>query len=282
MIAFIGTGLLGSGFARAALRRGESVHVYNRTLDKAAPLVKDGAKVFPLLADAVRGVTHVHLVLADDASVDAVLKDLLPALAKDTIIVDHTTTSIAGAKTRTVHLQALGIFYQHAPVFMSPANALAASGVMLVSGDEARYNILEAHLRPMTGKLVYFGSDTGRAAAMKLSGNLMLMAITAGIADAAAFLKSADISRTELTKLFAEFNPGMSLQPRTERMLAGDFQHPSWELQMARKDARLILTEKSDNESLLKFIPHIAAQMDVWLERGHAHADWTIIGKEGF
>jgi len=281
MIAFVGTGLLGSGFVRAALKRGESVHVYNRTLDKAAPLAKDGAKVFPLLGDAVRAATHVHLVLADDASVEAVLKDLLPALEKNTILVDHTTTSIAGAKTRTANLQTLGVVYQHAPVFMSPANALAATGVMLVSGDAARYNLLEAHLKRMTGKLVYFGNDAGRAAAMKLSGNLMLMAITAGIADAAAFLKSEDIPRSELAKLFADFNPGMSVEPRTQRMLTGEFQSPSWELQMARKDARLLLTENAANATLLKFVPHIAAQMDVWLERGHAHDDWTIIGKEG-
>ncbi|HNE20153.1 MAG TPA: NAD(P)-binding domain-containing protein, partial [Turneriella sp.] len=98
MLAFLGTGLLGSGFVRAALKRGERVAVYNRTLEKAAALGKEGAQVFPLAADAVKNALAVHLVLSDDAAVEAVLKDILPALPKETPLFDHTTTSIEGAR----------------------------------------------------------------------------------------------------------------------------------------------------------------------------------------
>lgn len=84
MVAFLGAGLLGSGFVRAALRRGEQVNVWNRTLDKAAALGKDGAKVLPAVADAVRGAGRVHLVLSDDDAVESVIKQILPELKKDT------------------------------------------------------------------------------------------------------------------------------------------------------------------------------------------------------
>ena len=45
-IAFFGTGLLGSGFVRALLRRGETVHVWNRSPEKAKALEEHGARVF--------------------------------------------------------------------------------------------------------------------------------------------------------------------------------------------------------------------------------------------
>lgn len=280
MIAFLGTGLLGSGFVRAALRRGEKVNVWNRTTDRAAPLGREGAAVFPSISDAVKDAERVHLVLSDDAAVEAVIKEILPVLAKDAAIIDHTSTSVKGAAARTQNLAALGVLYQHCPVFMSPQNALESSGMMLISGEEARYSRLKSALAPMTGKLVYFGPDAGRAAALKLAGNLMLMAITTGLADAAAFLKALDVPRAELNTLFESFNPGASVQPRAKRMLAGSYDSPSWELNMARKDARLILSEAADASPALAMVPHYAAFMDKFIAQGVGQSDWTVIGKD--
>lgn len=280
MVTFIGTGLLGSGFARAALKKGRETGVWNRTLDKAAALGKDGAKVFPALADAVKGATFVHLVLSDDDVVESVLREILPVLPEGVPIIDHTTTSVAGAKKRTAGLGEVGVFYQHAPVFMAPLNALESTGVMLLSGDKTRHEKLSSHLTPMTGKLVYLGSDAGRAAAMKLAGNLMLMAITTGLADAAAFLKAVDVPPQELENLFEHFNPGASVQPRTKRMLSGKYENPSWELRMARKDARLILAEAAGHEPALASVPNYAAIMDRFIEQGFADHDWTVVGRE--
>jgi 3-hydroxyisobutyrate dehydrogenase len=280
MIAFLGTGLLGSGFVRAALKRGEVVHVWNRTLDKAAALGKDGAKVFPQVADAVKGAERVHLVLSDDEAVESVIKQILPDLGKETIIVDHTTTSVAGTQQRVKNLAGIGVQYQHAPVFMAPLNALESTGVMLISGNKNQYEKISPFLTPMTGKLVYLGEDAGRGAALKLAGNLMLMAITTGLADAAAFLKAVDVPRQELENLFELFNPGASVQPRAKRMLSGKYENPSWELRMARKDARLILSEAEKHGAHLNMVPDYAALMDRWISKGFGEHDWTVIGKD--
>ena len=55
--------------------------------------------------------------------------------------------------------QERGFFYQHAPVFMGPANALEGSGFMLVSGDEELIKRLEPELSKMTGKLLPMNSN---------------------------------------------------------------------------------------------------------------------------
>jgi 3-hydroxyisobutyrate dehydrogenase len=171
MIAFLGMGLLGSNFVRAMLKRGETVQVWNRTFSKAQELEKAGAKAFAQVQDAVKGATEIHLTLKDDASVDEVLKAAEAGLTPGAIIIDHTTTSKEGAIKRTEAWKAKGFTYQHAPVFMGPVNALESTGFILLSGDEAVVNALAPGLAKMTGKLLYFGAETGKAASMKLAGN---------------------------------------------------------------------------------------------------------------
>jgi 3-hydroxyisobutyrate dehydrogenase len=280
MIAFLGMGLLGSSFVRACLKRGDSVNIWNRTLEKAANLASVGASVFPAAADAVKGADRVHLVLSDDAAVENVLKQILPSLKANAFIIDHTTTSVAGAKTRTTNLAAIGVRYQHAPVFMSPQNALDGKRVMLLSKAQEHHTDLDPVLTPMTGKLLYLGPDAGRAAALKLGGNLMLMAITTGLADMAAFFESVDVPRAEMEHLFEHFNPGASVQPRAKRMLSGEYDHPSWELQMARKDARLILEEAVKSGTNLPAVSLYAQVMDQFIAQGLGQKDWTVIGKD--
>jgi 3-hydroxyisobutyrate dehydrogenase len=279
VIAFLGTGLLGSGFVRALRRRGEDVNVWNRTAAKARALEADGAKAFEDPAAAARGASRIHLALSDDTAVDEVLEGARAGFAKDLIIVDHTTTSPTGTKARALLWADRGVAFQHAPVFMGPQNALESSGIMLASGDRARFDALSPELSKMTGKLVYMGPEPERASSFKLLGNLFLMFMTTGLADMLALAKADGISPTEATSIFDIFNPGMTVGARAKRMTSGDFS-PSWELKMARKDARLMIEEAHRHGVELAVVPAIAKEMDRWIERGHGHDDWTVIAKD--
>ena len=132
-IAFLGTGLLGSAFVEAAVQRGDQVTVWNRTADKARALEAIGARAAATPADAVRGAERVHLVLKDDAVVDAVIAQLRPGLGADAVIVDHTTTQPALTAERSRRLNAAGVRYLHCPVFIGPAAARKAQGTIQAS-----------------------------------------------------------------------------------------------------------------------------------------------------
>src|SRR4051812_21737737 len=94
-IAYLGTGLLGSAFVEAAVARGDTISVWNRTADKARALEPLGVRVATSPADAVRGAQRVHLVLKDDAVVDEIVDALALGLDPAAIIMDHTTTQPA-------------------------------------------------------------------------------------------------------------------------------------------------------------------------------------------
>jgi 3-hydroxyisobutyrate dehydrogenase len=280
MIAFFGMGLLGSNFVRGLRRHGEDVHVWNRTAAKATALEAEGARAFADPADAARGAERVHLVVTDDAAVDDVLERAASALVPGSVVVDHTTTLSSTVRARVERWAARGVQVQHAPVFMGPQNALEGTGIMLVSGDAARVERLRPALEKMTGKLVYLGPDVERAAAIKLLGNLFLMFMTAGVAEVLTLAKALDVKPEDATALFDVFNPGAMLPGRAKRMASGAFAPPSWELAMARKDARLMLEEGERHGVPLPMLPAIAATMDRFLARGHAHDDWTVIAKD--
>ncbi|HEU4405453.1 MAG TPA: NAD(P)-dependent oxidoreductase [Polyangiaceae bacterium] len=280
MIAFYGMGLLGSNFVRALLARGERVQVWNRSPERARALEVEGARAFEDPADAARGAERVHLTLSDDAAVDAVLERAAGGFGPGALVVDHTTTSAEGAAARHERWRARGVEFLHAPVFMGPQNAREGTGIMLASGDEGRFERAKPALMPMTGKLVYLGPDPGRAAAFKLFGNLFLMAMSAGVADVLALAKAHGVSAAEAASLFDHFNPASMLPARARRMVEGEFANASWELAMARKDARLMLEAAERGGAALMTTPAIARRMDEFIERGHAHDDWLVISKD--
>ncbi len=239
MKAFLGTGLLGAGFVRAMISKGEQVQVWNRTASKAKELEEYGAKAFDNIADAVKNADVIHLALKDDATVDEALAKAEAGLKPGAIIVDHTTTSVEGATQRTEKWKSKGFYFQHAPVFMGPQNALFSTGYMLVSGDQELIKKIESQLSAMTGKLVNFGEEVGKAAAMKLTGNLFLVGFNGALADTLLFSNALGISSGELSQLFVEWNPAASLPSRLKRMAGNNFSNPSWRLEMARKDTGL-------------------------------------------
>lgn len=280
MKAFLGTGLLGSNFVKAMLRRGDQVQVWNRTASKAQALETAGAKAFENMIDAVKGADVIHLTLKDDATVDQVLEAASAGFSPGVTIIDHTTTSAEGAVERTATWKTKGFTYLHAPVFMGPPNALEASGNMLVSGDQEVIARVEAELSKMTGKLINFGPEEGKAAGIKLIGNLFLISMTAGLSDALALAKALDIDSAAISALFGTWNPGAGAPARLDKLRAGDFSKPSWELDMARKDVGLMMSAAKASGVKLTVLPAVAAEMDNWIAKGHGSDDWSIIAKD--
>ena len=276
-VAFLGTGLLGSAMAEGMLRRGDSVTVWNRTESKARALEQFGASVAATPAAAVAGVDRVHMTFSDDTVVDRVMAEFLPALPKPAVVIDHTTTSPAGAVERYRSLQRDGVRFLHAPVFMSPQFARESAGLIRCSGPTALFDELRSVLQLMTGEAWYLGDDPRRAAAYKLFGNSMIFVITAGINDIFAMAKGLDIAATDALQVFSKFQAGGVIKGRGEKMARGDFS-ASFELTMARKDMRLMI-EAIDGQPAI-VLPVIAKVMDAAIAAGHGRQDLGVIAAE--
>jgi 3-hydroxyisobutyrate dehydrogenase len=276
-VAFLGTGLLGSGMVEGMLRRGDSVTVWNRTEAKARALEAGGAKVASTPGDAVAGAERVHMTLPDDAVVDEMLSAVVPRLRQDALVADHSTTSPRGTGARVTKLRDAGVKFVHAPVFMSPQMAREAVGIMLVSGPQPVFEAVRGGLEKMTGEVWYLGEQGDVAASYKIFGNSMLFVIAAGVADVFAMAKGLGIAPTDALAIFSKFQPGGLIKSRGEKMARGDFS-ASFELTMARKDMRLMIEAAGAQPMVV--LPAIAHAMDRAIAQGHGREDLGSIAAE--
>ena len=271
-VAVLGMGLLGRGFAENLVAKGHAVRVWNRTAAKAQGL---GATVAATPAEAVTGAERVHLILSEDDAVDAVIAALRPGLAPGVVIVDHSTNAPAKVAARVARLDGEGVQYLHAPVFMAPANAKSATGLMLVGGDPARVAAVRAALDAMTGKVLEVGPAPDHAAKLKLTGNGAIISLACMMGDLLRMGAGCGLSPADTLGLFEHFaptGPGMA-----KRVLAAGQGPASFELTMARKDVRLMIEAAGDRS--LTVLPAIAAAMDAAIAAGHGSEDFAVVAK---
>lgn len=276
-IAFLGTGLLGAAFAEAACKRGDQVTAWNRTPAKAAALAAFGATVAASPAEAVRGAERVHLVLQDDASVVDVITALRPGLDADAIIIDHTTTRPDLTAARAAALEAEGVHYLHCPVFIGPAAAREAQGIIMVSGPTVLYERARPALERQAQRVEYCGERPDLAAVYKLVGNGFLLGIAGLVSDVFSVAAGANVAPPDALKLLEFFNPANVIAGRGKKMAAGDFS-ASFELTMARKDVRLMLETAGDLP--LAILPGMAARMDQLIADGHGAEDMGVMAAD--
>jgi 3-hydroxyisobutyrate dehydrogenase len=269
-VAFLGTGLLGSGMVESMLRRGLSVTVWNRTASKAQALAAAGAVVAATPEEAVASADEIHMIVSDDAAVDELLERIAAHIGPSAIVIDHTTTSPVGTQARLERAAGRGLRLLHAPVFMGPAIARESKGLMMVSGPAAVFESVQPSLAAMAADLWYLGERQDLAAALKIFGNSMLFTMTAGIADILAMARNLGVSANDAIGVFSRFNAGAAISARAQKIANGDFS-ASFELTMARKDMRLML-EAAGAERLVA-LPAIATRMDEAIAAGHGQDD---------
>ncbi|MCC6432075.1 MAG: NAD(P)-dependent oxidoreductase [Gemmatimonadaceae bacterium] len=274
-IAFLGTGLLGSGFVEAAAARGDTVTVWNRTTEKARALEAFGVRVADTPADAVRGVERVHLVLKDDTVVEEVIAALRPGLSPHAIIIDHTTTQPKLTAERATRLNAEGVRYLHCPVFIGPAAARLGQGSILACGPAALFEEVRPALEQMAVKVKYFGERPDLAAAYKLFGNAFIIGVTGLVADVFAIAAGSGVTPLESLDVLDVLNPFTTISGRGRKMAEGNFA-PSFELTMARKDVRLMM--ETAGEIPTGALAGMAARMDALIAEGYGDEDLAVMG----
>jgi 3-hydroxyisobutyrate dehydrogenase len=276
-VAVLGTGLLGSAFAEGLLSRGGSeVVVWNRTRAKAEPLAALGARVVDSAADAVIGVDLIHLVLLDDDVVDAAIAEIRGSLAAGAVIVDHSTTRPDRTAARAAALDAAGMDYLHAPVMMGPGAAREAKGMMLVAGPTERFARVRGALSAMTGELWHVGERPDLAACYKLFGNAAILSIVGVVADIMHLADATGVMRTGALEMLSKVNLGGSMAFRGRMMVDGNFE-PSFTLDVARKDLRLMLEAAGSEPTPM--LRALAARMDEAIAAGQAAQDLAVIGQ---
>ena len=99
-VGFLGLGQMGAGIAANILKAGHDLVVWNRSPEKAEPLVRNGAVMARTPREAANGREIVLTMLADDGALEAVLSGddgLIAGLAANAMHASVSTIAVATA-----------------------------------------------------------------------------------------------------------------------------------------------------------------------------------------
>lgn len=184
---------MGLGMSRNLHKHGLLSAVWNRTTEKATAIAREtGCKAVAKPADLVELCDVIVTCVSADADVLAVIDDLLPAIKRDTIVIDCSTISADTARTAAHRLRAAGAYFLDAPVSGGTEGARDGTLAVMVGGDEKAFERAQPVLRAMGKAVTHFGAS-GSGQAAKATNQIMCAGVIQAVAEAMAFAKSEDL-----------------------------------------------------------------------------------------
>lgn len=241
-IAFIGLGIMGSPMAVHLADAGHSVTGYNRTPDKAQPLVDAGGRAAESIADAVKDADVVCVMVPDSPDVEAVLAGeggVFDNAAPGALVIDFSSIRPDVTAALAEQAEAKGFRLLDAPVSGGEAGARNAALSIMVGGSaddfEAARDVFD-----VVGKTVVHVGPSGAGQTVKAANQLIVAANIQALAEAVVFLEAYGVdTKAALEVLGGGLAGSAVLNQKKENMLTRSFQ-PGFRIELHHKDLGIV------------------------------------------
>jgi len=236
-VGIIGLGLMGSALTERLLSGGYDVWVYNRTREKADPLLKIGAHWSDNpLAICDRIVISLY---ATDA-VQEVLTNWRDTLRPGQILIDTTTGDPDQTEQLGSRLAERGVRYLDAPISGSSEQTRAGNVTTIVGGQRDAFEACRDLFDRWSERTIFAG-PCGSGSKMKLVSNLVLGLNRAALAEGLVFAENTGLDpEAALEVLVGSMAYSRIMDTKGRKMLEGDFRTEA-RLAQHLKDLRLIV-----------------------------------------
>ena len=202
-LGYVGLGVMGSSVTRRLLDAGHTVHVWNRTREKAEPLLAAGAQ----WADSPREVAEraeiVFTMVTNTAAVRAVFEGgdgILAGLTPGKIYIDMSTASPANSRALAEQVEAAGAQMLDSPVSGTSITVDQGKASLMVGGSDEAF----ARAKPMLeaiGPRVFHMGGNGSAVTMKIAINLSLAVQMLAFSEGLLLAEKSGISREDAVEV---------------------------------------------------------------------------------
>jgi 3-hydroxyisobutyrate dehydrogenase-like beta-hydroxyacid dehydrogenase len=196
-LGFVGLGAMGQLIVPRLIAAGHRVTGWNRSRDKAEPLIAAGM----VFADSPRAVAQaseiVFSIVTDANAVRAVAlgpDGIVSGLAPGGIYLDMSTVDPDASRAVAVEFHKSGAFMLDAPISGSPVTVKAGQASVMVGGDEAAFERAKPVLLAIGPKVTRIGGN-GLACQMKIAVNLLLMVEVIAFGEAVALAEKGGVAR---------------------------------------------------------------------------------------
>jgi 3-hydroxyisobutyrate dehydrogenase len=278
-VALLGTGIMGTGMARNIARAGLPLRVWNRTPAKAEPLREHGAVPADTPADAVRDADVIVTMLGDGASVMSAMSLAADGLRPGQIWAQTSTVGPAALAPLTEFADKHGLVFIDSPVQGTRQPAEAGRLLVYAAGPEVPdRDAIRDRVQPVYdaigSKTLWFPS-VGEASKLKLVANSWVLALTVSIGETLAFAQRLGVDpRQFLAGIEGGATDCAYAQAKAATILSEDYT-PSFPLEMAAKDARLIVEAGEEADAHMDVLRAALARFSRAAEHGHARDDMS-------
>ena len=173
-IAFIGLGDMGGPMAANLAKAQHHVMAFDLSDAAVSAAVEKGAHKAASAAEAVKGAEIVVTMLPAGKHVrDVYEKDVLPNVAKGTLLIDCSTIDVESARHVAALAEKAGMDMVDAPVSGGVGGATAGTLTFMVGGSEASFAKAKPILEKM-GKNIVLAGTSGGGQAAKICNNMIL------------------------------------------------------------------------------------------------------------
>lgn len=196
-LGFIGLGAMGQLIVLRLMAAGHQVTGWNRSKDKAEPLLKAGM----LWADTPREVAAqseiVFSIVTDSRAVKSCAlgpDGIVSGLKKGGIYIDMSTIEPDASREVAAEFAKAGSIMLDGPLSGSPVTVAAGNASVMIGGDEAAYQRAMPVLLAIGPKVMRIGGN-GLACQTKIAVNLLLMVEVIAFGEAVALAEKGGVAR---------------------------------------------------------------------------------------
>ncbi len=244
-IGWIGTGVMGRWMCGHLMAKGYKATVYNRSRDKAKPLLDEGAA----LADTPKAVAEksdvVFAIVGFPKDVREVFLGPAGTLAGSkagNILVDMTTSEPSLAREIYEAAKKKGVAAVDAPVSGGDVGAKNAALSIMVGGDADAFEAVKPLFECM-GKTIVHQGPAGAGQHTKMVNQILISGTMVGVCEALLYGHKAGLDMNTVLKSVSSGAAGSkALEVLAPRMLKGDFE-PGFFVEHFIKDMGIALAE---------------------------------------
>lgn len=238
-VAVLGLGAMGSRMARNILRAGHETHVWNRSPERGADLVADGARMADTPRAAAAGADLVLSCLRDDEASTQVWLDpvsgAVAGLQADAVAIESSTVSLDHVHRLSAAVATRGNRFLDAPVVGSRPQAEAAQLVHLVGGDADAIAAARPCLDAVGARIIHAGA-VGHGTALKLAVNTMFATQVAALAEVLAALEKQGVPLTAGAEAFGSLPVCSPAAKAAAQSMAAETFAPLFPADLVEKD----------------------------------------------
>jgi len=196
-IGFLGLGDMGQAIVPRLIAAGHRVAGWNRTKEKAAPLLQIGMVWAETPREAARQSQVVFSIVTDSAAVRSLAlgeNGVIAGLAKDAAYLDMSTIDPDASRAMAAEFAKAGLAMLDAPVSGTTLTVSRGQASLMVAGDKAAFERVRPVLLAIGPKVTYIGAQ-GLAVQLKVALNMTLVVEVIGFCEGVALAEKGGVPR---------------------------------------------------------------------------------------